>query len=135
MTFQAENELDLTQKIINAQEDFCFRIFSWALGLVTALTIGSAHESIDISRPLYLISGLFIVVVLCSVARCHWLTLKNAMSRSFEIETEVQKDIYSGPKVNESLKKTCVERLSVSKRFFGPYIVLFFIVIASSIFK
>ncbi|RCW61942.1 hypothetical protein DET61_1384 [Marinobacter nauticus] len=135
MTIEPKDELELTQKIITAQEELCFKIFSWALGLITALTIGAAHKSVVINNWLYLASGLFIVFTLFMVAKRHWLTMRKAVIRSSEIENEVKNSAYSCYKINEALKKNYEGATHLSFRFYGPYLMLSGIVLGSFIYE
>lgn len=135
MTIEPKDELELTQKIITAQEELCFKIFSWALGLITALTIGAAHKSVVINKWLYLISGLFIVITLFLVAIRHWITLRKAVIRLSEIETEVKNKTYSRYKINEALKKKYESGTRLSFRFYGPYLMLSGVVVGSFIYE
>ncbi|WP_215396932.1 hypothetical protein [Rheinheimera oceanensis] len=128
MNADAKDELKLTQEIITTQELLCFKIFSWAMGLITALTIGAAHKRVDIDIWLYLFAGLFITFTFFNVAKSHWVAFQKAVSHSEKIEASLISNSYGSYGINKTLRDDSVD-VKLTFRFYGPYLVLVAIVI------
>lgn len=124
-------EMKLAQDIISKQEDFTFKVFSWAIGMITALTLGFYHTSIRINEWVYMLSGFVIIIVFFLVAKKHWATFYNAIKRSEKIETEMKNDNYAGVKLNEELKTGDAFSITKHPRFYLPYVALILLVLIS----
>lgn len=127
------DELKIIQDIITKQEELCFKVFSWAIGLVTALTIGFFHKSVEINPCVYMTCGFTIIVGYFLVARYHWVTFSQAVTRSCGIEEEIKNDNYKRVKINETLKAGNDLNFFIHYRFYGPYAILIIIVLLSGI--
>lgn len=129
------DELKLVQDIITTQEELCFKIISWAIGLITALTIGFFHKSVDINSLIYIISGCIIILGCFLVARNHWVTFYRAVSRSRKIEEEIKNNTYTRVKINKALRTEDDLDFFIYYRFYGPYLMLVILVIVSGLGK
>lgn len=127
------DELKIVQDVITKQEELCFKVFSWAIGLITALTIGFFHNSVKINPWVYMICGFTIIVGYFLVARYHWVTFFQAVTRSCDIEEEIKTDNYKRVKINETLKAGNDLNFFINYRFYGPYAILIIIVIVLGI--
>lgn len=127
------DELKLVQDIITAQENLCFKIFGWAIGIITAFTIGFHHKSVDFPPYIYIASGLFSIIAFFCVSRYHWITFAKAIERSYEIEKEMKDATYKSVRINETLRKDSELGLFVHYRLWLPYFVLVLIVILSGV--
>ena len=134
--FDPAEELKLAQQVVTTQEILCFRIFGWAIGIVTALTIGFFHESVKLDPVVYMPSGIIMVCVFYWVARRHWSIFYSATMRSHEIENEINTNSYLKFKLNESLTiyKDDISPYE-SIRHILPYIALGLIIFICGISK
>ena len=129
------DELKIVQDIITTQEELCFKVFSWAVGLVTALTIGMFHKSIEISSYMYVGCGITIVLGFYIVARHHWHTFSSAVVRSNEIEKEIKNNTYQGVKINYVLNTDQSVGLFGGYKLWLPYLVLSVVLISAGLVK
>jgi len=129
------DEFKIVQDIITTQEQLCFKVFSWAVGLVTALTIGMFHKSIDIHPYMYVGCGVIVVLGFYIVARHHWHTFSSAVVRSREIEEEINTNTYQGLKINHVLKTDKSIGLIGGYKLWVPYLVLSLVLISAGIVK
>jgi len=129
------DELKIVQDIITTQEELCFKVFSWACGLVTALTIGLFHSSINLSIPVYVLCGLITTVGFFTVARYHWRTYLSAVVRSRQIENEINSNTYQGIKINNVLKANKSIVWFGGYKLYLPYIILSLVVIIASAYN
>ncbi|WP_194868944.1 hypothetical protein [Pseudoalteromonas sp. PPB1] len=98
-------EIKIVQDIIITQEQFCFKVFSWAAGFITALTLGLFHNSVSIPYFLYIACGLTIVFGFYIVGRHHWHTFSSAIERSRQIESAINAGSYNSFKLNHVLER------------------------------
>ena len=125
-------ELKIVQDVITTQEELCFRVYSWAAGFITALTIGFFHERVDIPTLIYSIVGIVIVIGFYIVGRHHWHTFSSAVVRSRQIEDAINDGSYSKFRMNSVLKDDkCIEYFGGYK-LWAPYLVLLLIVLVCS---
>lgn len=135
MTPNPMDELKIVQDIITTQEELCFKVFSWAVGFVTAFTIGLFHKSINIPSFAYMACGLIIVSGLFIVARHHWHTYLSAVIRSRQIESEINDETYSKVQINHVLRTDKSIGIFGGYKLWLPYLVLSSVVVVAGIFS
>lgn len=135
MDVNAMDELKIVQDIITTQEELCFKVYSWAVGFVTAFTIGLFHSSISIPSYAYMICGLIIVAGLFVVARHHWHTYSSAVVRSKQIESEINAGTYSKVQINYVLATDKSIGIFGGYKLWLPYLVLSAVLVVAGIFN
>lgn len=129
---EAIDELKLTQDLINYQENLHFRVFGWAIGIVTTLTIGFFHKSVDLHPIAYMVCGMVSISIFFWVAKRHWMIFYAAIVRSRNIEDELAHGEYTEFKLNRSLSIDMSKiKLNNRMRLYAPYLALYIIVIFS----
>lgn len=132
----AIEEIKLAQDLINTQENLHFKVFSWAIGVITALTIGFFHNNIDMHPAVYMTLGITVILIFNWVAKRHWNLFYCAAARSYDIELEVENDNYSGIKLNRSLNAHEKDiELKHRMRLYAPYLALSVVVLLSGLPK
>lgn len=128
-------ELKIAQDVITHQETLTFKVFSWTVGIVTALTIGLFHERVEINGWVYMSTGLVTISTFLLVAREHWGTFYVAIRRSGIIEKEIKNNSYSGFSLNKELSDAKKINILKVPRLYLPYLALAIIVLVSGFFK
>jgi hypothetical protein len=135
MNQNAMDELKIVQDIITTQEELCFKVFSWAVGFVTAFTIGLFHISINIPSYVYIACGLILISGLFVVARHHWHTYSSAVVRSSQIESEINSGEYSKVQINHVLRTDKSIGVFGGYKLWLPYLVLSSVVIVAGLYN
>jgi len=123
------DELKIVQDIITTQEELSFKVYSWAVGFVSAFTIGLFHKSIELPAELFIICGLIIIFGFYIVARHYWHTYSSAVIRSREIEELINTKSYKTVKINYVLKYDKSIGLFGGYKLWLPYLILCIIVL------
>ncbi|QPB82384.1 hypothetical protein CWC22_005040 [Pseudoalteromonas rubra] len=128
-------EIKIVQDIIITQEQFCFKVFSWAAGFITALTLGLFHNSVNIPYFLYIACGLTIVFGFYIVGRHHWHTFSSAIERSRQIESAINAGSYNSFKLNHVLENDKSMGILGGYKLWLPYLILSIVVVVAGVGK
>ena len=135
MELNPVDELKIVQDIIAAQEQLYFRVYGWAVGIITAFTIALFHKGVHIPSLVYIIFGLVTVCGFFIVARHHWHTFTSAVKRSRQIEDEINDGTYAKIKFNHVLKTNLDVGIFGEYKLWVPYTVLAFFIVGAGLFR
>jgi hypothetical protein len=132
----AIEELKIVQDLINCQENLHFKVFGWAIGIITAMTIGFFHETVKIPTFTYMTSGFICTGMFFWVASRHWIIFFGAAERSKKIEKELIDGTYQGIQIHPEIKiKMSTIDWVHRKRIIYPYLALAAVIVISGVSK
>ncbi len=138
--YKAMEELKLLQNVIGRQEDFRMKIKSWAVTLVSAVSIAFLSGKINISSKSYIIMSVGIIVSFCWTDVIYRVAQNRAMKRSGNVESYLRGEVeYSGPKIGSSLSipNTLSEQFGAfnNVRTYSVYLILVILTLILSFCK
>ena len=130
----ALEEFKLLQGIAEAQETLRFKIRSWCVALITALSVAVLSQKIQFSVCQFLLIATVIMLMFLWLDVLYRVAQDWALRRAKLVEESLRGLIkYDGPKVRESLSapnSVADQVLSLNNvRVYGPYLLLLVILV------
>jgi hypothetical protein len=132
---KAFEELKILKEIIFLQEEARAKIKSWAVGLVSAITVTFVSERISLSWEEYLLICGGILALFLWMDVIHRVAEDRAIKRSSEIEVILRdrSKQYDGPKISISVsipnKFSEQRKALLNVRVYSPYAVIMALII------